>query len=94
MLHEELPDFGVADVRERLLRGGLPPVLLADKADPEFFGEWLDSCKEDYCKFRGAGYLSNDPIEHFTGCGGVCSGNKKSLMSNVVGIRCCRTESH
>lgn len=43
VLHEELPAFGVADVRERLLRGGLPPALLADKADPEFFGEWLDS---------------------------------------------------
>ncbi len=43
VLHEELPAFGVADVRERLLRGGLPPVLLADKLNPEFFGEWLDS---------------------------------------------------
>ncbi len=43
VLHEELPAFGVADVRERLLRGGLPPALLADKTDPEFFGEWLDS---------------------------------------------------
>jgi hypothetical protein len=43
VLHEELPAFGVADVRERLLRGGLPPALLADKLNPEFFGEWLDS---------------------------------------------------
>lgn len=43
VLHEELPAFGVADVRERLLRGGLPPALLAEKPDPEFYGEWLDS---------------------------------------------------
>jgi hypothetical protein len=43
VLHEELPAFGVADVRERLLRGGLPPALLAEKFNPEFFGEWLDS---------------------------------------------------
>ena len=69
--------------------GGLPGLF--DMAGN--VGEWLDSCKEDYCKFRGAGYLSNDPIDHFTGCGGVCSGNKKTLMSNVVGIRCCRTET-
>ena len=43
VLHEELPAFGVADLRERLLRGGLPPALLAEKHNPEFYGEWLDS---------------------------------------------------
>jgi uncharacterized protein len=43
VLHEELPAFGVTDLRERLLRGGLPPALLADKLNPEFFAEWLDS---------------------------------------------------
>jgi predicted AAA+ superfamily ATPase len=43
VLHEELPAFDVADLRERLLRGGLPPALLAEKHNPEFFGEWLDS---------------------------------------------------
>ena len=43
VLHEELPAFGVADLRERLLRGGLPPALLAEKHNPEFYAEWLDS---------------------------------------------------
>ena len=43
VLHEELPAFGIADVRERLLRGGLPPALLAAEHNPEFYGEWLDS---------------------------------------------------
>jgi hypothetical protein len=43
VLHEELPAFGVADMRERLLRGGLPPALLAEKHNPEFYAEWLDS---------------------------------------------------
>jgi hypothetical protein len=43
VLHEELEAFGVADVRERLLRGGLPPALLAAEHNPEFYGEWLDS---------------------------------------------------
>jgi len=52
--------------------------------------EWVDACKGDYCKFRGAGYLSNDPVDHFTRCGSVCAGNQKKLRSNVVGIRCCR----
>jgi hypothetical protein len=43
VLHEELGAFGVRDVRERLLRGGLPPALLAAEHDPEFYAEWLDS---------------------------------------------------
>lgn len=55
--------------------------------------EWVDACKDSYCKFRGAGYLSNDPVDLFTGCGGVCSGNQKTLQSNVLGVRCCRSET-
>lgn len=43
VLHEELPGFGVADLWERLLRGGLPPALLAERHDPEFYSEWQDS---------------------------------------------------
>lgn len=43
VLHEELTAFGIADLRERLLRGGLPPALLAAEHNPEFYGEWLDS---------------------------------------------------
>ncbi|MEO7297749.1 MAG: ATP-binding protein [Verrucomicrobiota bacterium] len=43
VLHEELSAFGVADLRERLLRGGLPPALLAAKHNPEFYSEWQDS---------------------------------------------------
>jgi formylglycine-generating enzyme required for sulfatase activity len=67
-------------------QGGLPGVFdLAGNVS-----EWLNECKGTYCKFRGAAYLSNDPIEHFSGCGGVCSGNQKTLMSNTVGVRCCR----
>jgi formylglycine-generating enzyme required for sulfatase activity len=66
--------------------GGLPGLF--DMAGN--VSEWLADCKDTYCKFRGAGYLSNDPIDHFSGCGGVCSGNQKTLQSNTVGIRCCR----
>ena len=43
VLHEELPAFGIADLRARFLRGGLPPALLAAEHNPEFYGEWLDS---------------------------------------------------
>ena len=43
VLHEELPAFGVTDLRERLLRGGLPPALLAEPHNPEFYAEWQDS---------------------------------------------------
>lgn len=43
VLHEELPAFGVHDLRHRLLHGGLPPALLAKEPDPGFFAEWIDS---------------------------------------------------
>lgn len=43
VLFEELPAFGITDLRQRLLRGGLPPALLADDHDPEFYSEWQDS---------------------------------------------------
>ena len=52
--------------------------------------EWLADCKGTYCKFRGGGYLTNEPVEQFTGCGGACAGNQKPLQSGTVGIRCCR----
>lgn len=43
VLAEELPAFGVKRIEHRLLRGGLPPALLADEFDPVFYSEWLDS---------------------------------------------------
>ncbi len=43
VLYEELPAFGGLDARERLRRGGLPPALLAEEYDPEFYAEWFDS---------------------------------------------------
>lgn len=43
VLHEELPAFGVRDVLQRLLQGGLPQALLATKPDPGYFAEWIDS---------------------------------------------------
>lgn len=43
VLHEEAAAFGVADTRKRLLRGGLPPALLGEGHNPEFYAEWLDS---------------------------------------------------
>ena len=52
--------------------------------------EWLADCQGTYCKFRGGGYRTNEPLEHFTGCGGACAGNQNSLQSGTVGIRCCR----
>jgi predicted AAA+ superfamily ATPase len=43
VLVEELPAFGVTSMEERLLRGGLPPALLANNYSWEFYAEWLDS---------------------------------------------------
>lgn len=43
VLVEELPSFGVIDLRKRLLSGGLPEALLSAEPDPGFYSEWLDS---------------------------------------------------
>jgi predicted AAA+ superfamily ATPase len=43
VLYREIGAFGGASVEKRLLHGGLPPVLLAEKVDPSWFAEWLDS---------------------------------------------------
>jgi formylglycine-generating enzyme required for sulfatase activity len=52
--------------------------------------EWIADCKGDYCKFRGAAYVGNEPVDYFAGCTEVCAGNDKGLRSNTVGVRCCR----
>jgi predicted AAA+ superfamily ATPase len=41
--HDEVPAFGIRDLRRRLQRGGLPPALLGKDYDPGFYSEWLDS---------------------------------------------------
>lgn len=67
--------------------GGLPGVFdLSGNVS-----EWVSDCKEDYCKFRGAAYVGNEPVDYFAGCGQVCSGNDRSLKSGTVGVRCCRS---
>lgn len=43
VLAEEMEAFGIADMEARVLRGGLPPALLRDGPDWEFYSEWLDS---------------------------------------------------
>ena len=55
--------------------------------------EWIDACQDDYCKFRGGAYLTNDPVERFAGCGLPCAGNRKAVRSATVGIRCCRDDA-
>jgi predicted AAA+ superfamily ATPase len=43
VLFEELEAFKVKSLEERLFRGGLPPALLVQEHDPEFYSEWMDS---------------------------------------------------
>lgn len=43
VLFDELDAFGIRDLRDRLLRGGLPPALLAESHSAEFYSEWMDS---------------------------------------------------
>jgi uncharacterized protein len=39
----DLVDFGIGKVDARMLRGGLPPFLLADRLDDAAYREWIDS---------------------------------------------------
>ncbi len=43
VLYRERRVFGVADIKLRLLRGGLPEPLLNAAPDPGYYSEWLDS---------------------------------------------------
>lgn len=43
VLAQELPNFGVVSIERRLLHGGLPEMLLAEKPEADFYAEWLDS---------------------------------------------------
>ena len=43
VLFQELEAFGIADLKDRLFRGGLPPALLAEEPDDGFYAEWMDS---------------------------------------------------
>ena len=41
--HECRKAFGIRDLDRRLLHGGLPDQLLANRPDADFFAEWIDS---------------------------------------------------
>lgn len=43
VLCEELPAFGVVDLKIRMLHGGLPAMLVSQPLDREGYSEWLDS---------------------------------------------------
>lgn len=43
VLATELNAFGIQDLKQRLIRGGLPPALLSEEVDFEFYVEWMDS---------------------------------------------------
>jgi predicted AAA+ superfamily ATPase len=63
VLFGELADFGDFKLEHRLLRGGLPPALLADQPDADLYSEWLDShfardVQELFGVAKRAGYIS------------------------------------
>ncbi|MBL7662532.1 hypothetical protein JNK13_07260 [bacterium] len=43
VLYSELSSFGISDLKARLLKGGLPQILLSEVPDPSFYSEWLES---------------------------------------------------
>lgn len=42
-ISDDLKDFGLADLRRRLARGGLPPMLLSEEDPESMFVEWIDA---------------------------------------------------
>jgi predicted AAA+ superfamily ATPase len=62
-LFSELGAFGDHKIEHRLLRGGLPSASLADRLDPDFYSEWLDShfardVQELFGVAKRAGYMT------------------------------------
>lgn len=43
MCHADLEDFKLSDLRQRFLRGGLPPFFLAEGIQERDFQEWMDA---------------------------------------------------
>lgn len=43
MISDDLKDFGRADMKHRLHRGGLPPFFLAEESPEREFQEWMDA---------------------------------------------------
>jgi predicted AAA+ superfamily ATPase len=43
MVSSDLADFKKTNIKERMLKGGLPPFLLSAETGPEEFSEWVDS---------------------------------------------------
>jgi uncharacterized protein len=43
MMSEDLKDFGVSELHNRLLHGGLPPYFLSDSFPEREFQEWIDA---------------------------------------------------
>lgn len=43
VLPEECEAFGIKSLNRRLLHGGLPPALLSDRRDLDFYTDWMDS---------------------------------------------------
>ena len=41
--HECIDAFHISDLDRRLLHGGLPEALLAERPEPDFYSEWIDS---------------------------------------------------
>jgi predicted AAA+ superfamily ATPase len=63
VLFSELAAFGDSKIEHRLVRGGLPPALLADRPDSDFYSEWLDShfardVQELFGVAKRAGYMA------------------------------------
>lgn len=46
--NECLNDFGIPDLDQRLLNGGLPEFLITENKREEFCSEWIDSIKDPY----------------------------------------------
>jgi len=43
VLYDEISAFGESTLEKRLYHGGLPQALLADRKEPGFYREWMDS---------------------------------------------------
>jgi uncharacterized protein len=92
--------FGVKDLDQRLLRGGLPEPLLSSGKDPAFFAEWIESFyardiqelfnirnREGYIKLVHLLYRSSGNLIEYSGLSKLSGLSRPTVMTYLDSLQ-------